>query len=116
MTQILASSKLDKFDLKGELDELAPLIKNGLYKKFNFEGALNTTVNLSESKVLIIQNFSSGNANTLISKFCHTEFKDVQNDVNFFKNMSINDAKKYDLIVIDAHVWGVPHQDRKSVV
>lgn len=117
MTQILASSKLETFDLKGELDELAPLIKNGLYKKFNFEGALDTYVNLKECNILLLmRQSSSGIRNDLESLCNNVTFKDIRNETDFFVNMTVEYAKQYDLIVLDSNVWTIyDHDARKSI-
>lgn len=116
MTKILASSKLDKFDLNGELDELTPQVKNGLYKKFNFEGAVNTYVNLKESKILVLQRFENGDINSLLSSKCKITYKNIKEDINFFTNLSIDTAKTYDLIIFDSHAWAVPLNDlNKSI-
>lgn len=116
MTKILASSKLDKFDLNGELDELTPQVKNGLYKKFNFEGAVNTYVNLKESKILVLQRYEGGDIKILLEPKSKITYKDIRGDVNFFRNMSLDYAKQFDLIVFDGHVWSVPLEDlQKSI-
>lgn len=117
MTQVLASSKLDKFDLKGELDELAPLIKNGLYKKFNFEGALHTYINLKECNILLLMRRDSSGIKSNLELLCNNvTFKDIRNNTDFFTSMTIEYAKNYDLIVFDSNVWSIPNEDlRKSI-
>lgn len=117
MAQVLASSKLDKFDLKGELDELAPLIKNGLYKKFNFEGALHTYVNLKECNILLLMRRSSSGIKSNLELLCNNiTFKDIQNDTDFFTSMTVDYAKNYDLIIFDSNAWSIPNEDlRKSI-
>lgn len=116
MTKILASSKLDKFDLSGELNELTPQITDDLYKKFNFEGAVNTYINLKECKVLVLQRFDSGNINSLLSSKCKVTYKNIKEDIDFFTNLSIDDAKTYDLIIFDSHVWSIRLNDlNKSI-
>ena len=117
MAQVLASSKLDKFDLKGELDELAPLIKNGLYKKFNFEGALHTYVNLKECNILLLMRRSSSGIKSNLELLCNNiTFKDIQNDTDFFTSMTVDYAKNYDLIIFDSNAWSIPNEGlRKSI-
>ena len=116
MTKILASSKLEKFDLNGELDELTPQITNGLYKKFNFEGTISNYINLEESKILVLQKNDNGDAKSLLESKCKVDYKNIKDDANFFTNLSIDDVKIYDLIIYDSHAWSVPLNDLKKSI
>lgn len=110
MSNVVASARLDNFDIADTLIEQN--LDKDYYLRLNFEGAVSRTQPLKNAKIYYVQ-YGSGTSPYFnqLNRHCDNVIKyvayntDSNTQNSNINNISVNDVKKYDLVLFDAHVW-----------
>lgn len=93
--------------LAGSITERLPVVRNGLTSHYPFDGTLNHFKSIKGAKVLGTFNGNGGQNWLGWFKTNAASFTEI----DFLRNVTLEQAKQYDLIVIDCYAWAVQPTD-----